>query len=120
MLYVPQKGIITPHQVAAGASILVVAWVAVGGRGSLWGAVLGAIAVSLLYEQLTSWKPKYWYYVLGGLFVLVPLVCPGGLMSLPSLLRRKMSSRRGTVRRQAFVALAPAASTTSVAEGSVR
>jgi len=86
MLYVPQKGIITPHQIAAGASILVVAWVAVGGRGSLWGAVIGAIFVSLLYEYMTSWKPDYWLFVLGGLFIAVPLLLPGGIMSLPKAL----------------------------------
>lgn len=88
MLYVPQKGIITPHQIAAGASILVVAWVAVGGRGSLWGAVIGAIVVSLLYEKMTSWKPDYWLFILGGLFILVPLLLPGGLISLPQYLKR--------------------------------
>lgn len=82
MLYVPQKGIITPHQIAAGASILVVAWVAVGGRGSLWGAVFGAVFVSLLYEYMTSLAPEYWYFVLGGLFIVVPLLMPGGIMSL--------------------------------------
>ena len=93
MLYVPQKGIITPHQIAAGASILVVAWVAVGGRGSLWGAVIGAIVVSLLYEKMTSWKPDYWLFILGGLFILVPLLLPGGSISLPMVLR-------GSVRRE--------------------
>ncbi|CAN5526648.1 hypothetical protein BH10PLA1_BH10PLA1_14850 [soil metagenome] len=86
MLYAPQKGIITPAQIAAGSSILVVAWVAVGGRGSLWGAVFGAIFVSLLYEYMTSLAPEYWYFVLGLLFVVVPLLLPGGLMSLPKVL----------------------------------
>jgi urea transport system permease protein len=86
MLYVPQKGIINPHQMAAGASILVVAWVAVGGRGSLWGAVIGTILVSLFYDWLTSWKPDYWLYALGLLFVLIPLLLRGGLMSLPSVI----------------------------------
>ena len=110
MLYVPQKGIITPHQMAAGASILVVAWVAVGGRGSLWGAVLGAFCVSLLYEGMTSWKPDYWLYVLGGLFVLVPLLFPGGLMSIPGVIK-KMTRKRNSDEGEAVEA-AP------VAEGS--
>jgi urea ABC transporter permease protein UrtC len=96
MLYVPQKGIITPHQMAAGASILVVAWVAVGGRGSLWGAVIGAILVSLFYEWLTSWKPNYWLYALGLLFVLIPLLLPGGLVSLPGIISDFI--RRGSAR----------------------
>ncbi len=98
MLYTPQKGIITPQQVAAGASILVVAWVAVGGRGSLWGSVLGAIAISLLYEKMTSWAPDYWLFVLGGLFVLVPLLFPGGLMSVPGVVRKAMINRAGAGR----------------------
>ncbi len=85
MLYVPQKGIITPRDLAAGASILVVAWVAVGGRGTVWGAVFGAISVSLLYDKMTSWKPDYWPFVFGGLFILVPLLLPGGLMSIPQV-----------------------------------
>jgi ABC-type branched-subunit amino acid transport system permease subunit len=120
MLYVPQKGIITPHQIAAGASILVVAWVAVGGRGSLWGAVLGAIGVSLLYEELTSWKPEYWYFALGALFVLVPLLCPGGLMSLPAVIRKSLAPRNGNDSRAhpAVVASTPPAPRAALAEGS--
>ena len=94
MLYVPQKGIINPHQMAAEASILVVAWVAVGGRGSLWGAVIGAILVSLFYEWLTTWKPQYWKYALGALFLLIPLFLRGGLMSIPSLVRQGVRRRR--------------------------
>jgi urea transport system permease protein len=113
MLYVPQKGIITPQQIAAVSSILVVAWVAVGGRGSLWGAVLGAIGVSLLYESLTSWKPEYWYFVLGGLFVVVPLLLPGGLMSLPAVIRKAMSANRRIV-----IAKPSAPAAIAIAEGS--
>lgn len=100
MLYVPQKGIITPSDMAAGASILVVAWVAIGGRGSLWGAVIGAISVSLLYDFMTSWKPDYWLFVLGGLFILVPLMLPGGLMSLPMLVARALRSRKSITPRE--------------------
>ena len=112
MLYVPQKGIITPgSELSALASIMVVVWVAFGGRGTLWGAVWGTIAVRLLYDALTSgapdwyvnsvgalpgvggfftgvWSADSWMFVLGGLFILVPLLLPGGLMSLPSRLRR--------------------------------
>ncbi|HEV7298864.1 MAG TPA: urea ABC transporter permease subunit UrtC [Tepidisphaeraceae bacterium] len=95
MLYVPQKGIINPHMIAAIASIQVVAWVAVGGRGSLWGAVIGAIFVSLVYEYMTSVAPQYWYFVLGGLFILVPLLLPGGIMSIPKVISGFLSERRG-------------------------
>tara|TARA_B100000809_G_scaffold262967_1_gene315135 strand:+ start:155 stop:1333 length:1179 start_codon:yes stop_codon:yes gene_type:complete len=90
MLYVPQMGIITPFDMDAGKSILVVIWVAVGGRGSLSGAILGALAINLLENFLTSqhdfifftWQPDYWQFVLGGLFVIVVLVLPDGLISL--------------------------------------
>lgn len=98
MLYAPQKGIITPSDLAAVTSILVVAWVAIGGRGSLWGAVLGAIGVSLLYDFVTSWKPDYWLFVLGGLFALVPLLFPGGLMSIPQVVRGAIESTRARSR----------------------
>jgi urea transport system permease protein len=93
MLYVPQKGIITPQQIAAVASILVVAWVAVGGRGTIWGAVIGTVFVSLVYEYMTSVAPAYWYFVLGGLFVLVPLLLPGGVISLPQVIGRLRQKR---------------------------
>ncbi len=90
LLYTPQANIVTPSYMEARWSILMVVWVAVGGRGSLGGAVLGALLVNLLYNTLTSqhtvlgvtWKPDYWPFVLGLLFVVVVLVLPGGLVSL--------------------------------------
>jgi len=91
MLYVPQMTITTPRDMEAAMSILVVVWVAVGGRGTLSGAILGALAVNLLYNYFTSehdfllftWKSDYWQFILGGLFVSVVLFFPRGLMSLP-------------------------------------
>ena len=90
LLYTPQASIVTPSYMEARWSILMVVWVAVGGRGSLAGAVLGALLVNLLYNTLTSqhtvlgvtWKPDYWPFALGLLFVFVVLVLPGGLVSL--------------------------------------
>lgn len=90
MLYAPQMGIFTPTNMEASASILVVVWVAVGGRGALSGAILGALAVNLLYNFFTSeknfllfvWKAEYWQFILGGLFIGVVLVFPGGLIDL--------------------------------------
>ncbi|MGC4033879.1 MAG: urea ABC transporter permease subunit UrtC [Tepidisphaeraceae bacterium] len=93
MLYVPQKGIITPAEIAAVASIQVVAWVAVGGRGTIWGAVIGAIFVGLMYDKMTSEFAEYWYYALGAMFILVPLFLPGGLISLPMVIN-KLRNRR--------------------------
>ena len=94
MLYVPQKGIITPHQMTAVASIMVVVWVALGGRGTLWGAIIGAVVVNLLYDWITSFAPQYWMFALGGLFILVPLALPGGLMSLGQVAKNRAASMR--------------------------
>lgn len=90
MLYAPQMGIFTPTNMEASASILVVVWVAVGGRGTLSGAILGALAVNLFYNFFTSeqnlllftWKAEYWQFMLGGLFIGVVLLFPGGLIDL--------------------------------------
>lgn len=90
MLYAPQMGIFTPTNMEASASILVVVWVAVGGRGALSGAILGTLVVNLLYNFFTSeknlllftWRAEYWQFILGGLFIGVVLLFPGGLIEL--------------------------------------
>jgi urea transport system permease protein len=88
MLYVPQMKIITPYDMEPARSILVVIWVAVGGRGTLSGAILGALTINLLYNYFTSehdyglfvWKAQYWQFILGALFVGVVLLFPQGLI----------------------------------------
>jgi urea transport system ATP-binding protein len=80
MLYAPQMQIFTPTNLEPRESILVVVWVAFGGRASLSGPVAGALLVNLLYFYLTSWSPETWPFLLGGLFVFVVLVMPDGLM----------------------------------------
>lgn len=82
MLYAPQMGIFTPTNLEPKESILVVIWVAVGGRGTLAGPIAGALAVNLIYNQLTSSAPDTWPFVQGGLFVAVVLLFPDGLISL--------------------------------------
>ena len=96
MLYSPQMKITTPADMEAVKSVLIVVWVAVGGRGTLSGAILGALTVNLLYNYFTSehdlilftWKADYWQFVLGGLFVGVVLFLPQGLMSLPEKINK--------------------------------
>ena len=83
-LYVPQIGIINPSEFSPINSIEVVIWVAVGGRGTLYGAAAGAILVNYAKTYLTSTIPEAWYYVLGALFVLVTLFLPRGIMGLLS------------------------------------
>jgi urea transport system permease protein len=80
-LYVPQVGIINPSEFAPGNSIEAVIWVAVGGRGTLTGAVLGAFVVNYAKTSFTSgWLAPYWLFLLGGLFVAVTLLLPRGIM----------------------------------------
>jgi urea transport system permease protein len=81
-LYVPQVGIINPGEFSPGNSIEAVVWVALGGRGTLVGAALGAFAVNGLKTWLTTVAPDLWLFVLGGLFVAVTLFLPRGLVGL--------------------------------------
>jgi urea transport system permease protein len=81
-LYVPQVGIINPSELAPINSIEAVIWVAVGGRGTLHGAALGAVLVNYTKTYLTAAFPEVWVYVLGALFVLVTLLLPRGLTGL--------------------------------------
>ncbi len=82
LLYAPQVGIITPSQVGVLPSLEVVIWVAFGGRGTLWGAVVGAVSVNWLRSVLTASYPSLWPIILGGLFVVVVLLVPDGLIGL--------------------------------------
>jgi urea ABC transporter permease protein UrtC len=70
-LYVPQIGIINPGEFAPINSIEAVIWVAVGGRGTLYGAIAGAVLVNYAKTYLTGAFPEVWLYALGALFVLV-------------------------------------------------
>ena len=79
-LYVPQVGIINPSEFSAANSILIVIWVALGGRGTLVGAALGAIIVSLAQTLLTSWFPDAWLFFLGAMFILVTIGLPNGVL----------------------------------------
>src|SRR5262245_39500106 len=81
-LYVPQIGIINPSEFAPINSIEVVIWVAVGGRGTLFGAATGAVLVNYAKTYLTGAFPEIWLYVLGALFVLVTLFLPHGIAGL--------------------------------------
>jgi len=81
-LYVPQVGGINPSAMEAAKSLEVVVWVAVGGRGTKWGPVIGAILVNLLKSYTTQAFPDYWLIIMGGLFVFVVLVMPDGLVGV--------------------------------------
>ncbi|MGE0386872.1 MAG: urea ABC transporter permease subunit UrtC [Gammaproteobacteria bacterium] len=83
-LYVPQVGIINPSEFSPLNSIELVIWVAVGGRGTLYGAVVGALLVNAAKTQFTGLLPEAWLYVLGALFVLVTMLLPRGIAGLRS------------------------------------
>lgn len=91
-LFVPLVGIISPADVGVIPSIAFLIGVAIGGRATLLGPVLGAVGVAAAQSSLSSTFPSFWVYFQGLLFVLVIGFMPGGLASLPALVRR----RRGT------------------------
>jgi urea transport system permease protein len=81
-LYVPQIGIINPGEFAPINSIEAVIWVAVGGRGTLYGPIAGAVLVNYAKTYLTGAFPEVWLFALGALFVLVTLFLPRGIVGL--------------------------------------
>jgi urea transport system permease protein len=93
-LYVPQVGLINPGEFAPINSIEVVIWVAVGGRGTLYGAVIGALVVNYAKTVLTDALPEIWLYALGALFVVVTLFLPRGVVGLLPDLRMKLDELR--------------------------
>lgn len=81
-LYVPQVGIINPSEFSPLNSIELIVWVALGGRATLYGAVVGAIAVNYGKTYLTAALPEVWLFSLGAMFVLVTLFLPKGVVGL--------------------------------------
>jgi urea transport system permease protein len=91
-LYVPQVGIINPGVFSPLFSIELVIWVAIGGRGTLYGAIIGAMVVSFASTYFTSALPEVWLYALGGLFVVVTLYLPKGIVGLISQLTSRKAA----------------------------
>jgi urea transport system permease protein len=81
-LYVPQVGIINPGEFAPANSIEVVIWTAVGGRGTLIGPIIGAVAVNFGKSYFTAAFPEFWLFALGALFVATTLFLPKGIVGL--------------------------------------
>ncbi len=98
ILYVPQNGIITPNLMRVEDSIWMVIWVALGGRGRLWGAVFGAMVVALSYSMLTSDLPRAWPFIQGAMFIAVVLLFPMGLVGLWDRLEKEVAAGRSVLR----------------------
>jgi len=92
-LYVPQVGIINPGEFAPLLSIEMIIWVAVGGRGTLFGAVIGAILVNYAKTYFTGAFAEIWLFLLGGLFVLSTLYLPKGIVGLWMQMSDKLSGK---------------------------
>jgi urea transport system permease protein len=92
-LYVPQVGIINPSEFAPANSIEIVIWVAVGGRGTLHGAILGAFLVNYAKSYLTGAVPELWLFALGALFVAVTLFLPKGVIGAAGGWTRRWRNR---------------------------
>jgi urea transport system permease protein len=86
-LYVPQVGIINPSEFSPLNSLEIVIWVAIGGRGTLYGAIIGAVLVNYSKTVLTGLMPEIWLFTLGAVFVLVTVFLPDGLVGL---MRRRL------------------------------
>lgn len=103
MLYVPQNGIITPNVMGVDDSVWMVIWVAVGGRGRLWGAIMGALLANFTYSVLTSDMPTFWPFIQAGLF-LGALAFPNGICDL--WIKLESEVRAGSSMLRALAALA--------------
>ena len=90
-LYVPQVGIINPSEFSPLNSLEIVVWVAMGGRGTLYGAIIGAVLVNYGKTVLTGLLPEIWLFSLGAVFIVVTLLLPDGIVGL---LRRRSQEQR--------------------------
>jgi urea transport system permease protein len=97
-LYVPQVGIINPRLLSPEVSIEIAVWVALGGRGALSGAVIGAALVSALKFWLTGFAPDLWPFILAGVVLLVVTALPNGLLDLKLPARLDIRAMSGRVR----------------------
>lgn len=97
-LYVPQVGIINPKLLSPELSIEIAVWVALGGRGALSGAVIGAVIISALKFWLTGFMPEAWPFILAGVVLVVVTLLPNGLLDLR--LPKSVATRLARTRRR--------------------
>jgi urea transport system permease protein len=97
-LYAPQVGIITPAKIGVLPSIEMVVWVAAGGRGTLWGAMVGAFGVNWIQSWLTTSYPDLWLLFLGALFMGVVLFFPDGVLGFATRVANRLRDIAGAAR----------------------
>jgi len=93
-LYVPQVGIINPSEMTTEKSLEAVVWTAVGGRGTLIGPIVGAVSVNALKSWATRAYPDLWLIILGGMFIIVVLFLPKGIVGVPGMVKSWLQSRK--------------------------
>lgn len=103
MLYVPQNGIITPNIMRVEDSIWMVIWVALGGRGHLWGALFGALATNYAFSILTSDLPSVWPFIQGGMFLMVVLLFPDGFSGIYQKFERDYLKGKSSLLKLALI-----------------
>lgn len=107
MLYVPQVGIINPRVLSPELSLEIAVWVAIGGRGRLAGAVIGAVLINALKFWLSARAPEVWPFLLSALIILVALAFPNGLTDLPRLRHFSLADLSLRMRKLARLGAAP-------------
>ena len=112
-LYTPQVGIINPSEMSPEKSLEAVVWVAVGGRGTLVGPIIGSVGVNALKSWATRAYPDLWLIILGGLFVLIVLFMPKGIVGIPGQIQ---ALRKRFKRREPSVAVPASGAASSSAE----
>ncbi|HEY6675507.1 MAG TPA: urea ABC transporter permease subunit UrtC [Terrimicrobium sp.] len=112
-LYTPQVGIINPSEMSPEKSLEAVVWVAVGGRGTLIGPIIGSVGVNALKSWATRAYPDLWLIILGGLFVLIVLFMPKGIVGIPGQIQEL---RKRFQRRESAVAVPASGAASSSAE----
>lgn len=103
MLFVLQAGIISPSMMGIVPSVEMALWVALGGRGSLIGAIAGALLLNVAKTGISEAYPESWLFVIGGLFVVVVIFMPQGLVGLTKKITEKLSMVKGRKGRRQHV-----------------
>ncbi len=93
-LYVPQVGIINPSEMTPEKSLEAVVWCAVGGRGTLIGPIIGAVSVNALKSWATRAYPDLWLLILGGMFIVIVIFLPKGIVGVPGMIRDALARMR--------------------------